>query len=118
MDARIARVVGEALNGDSRSREVIAAEMSVLLNVEVSKMMLDGYASPARDGVNISFSRMLALVAVTQRHDLLDRELRELGAAALVGEDIHTARLGHLRSKIPRLEESRVRKECGSTCRS
>lgn len=103
MDARIARVVGEALNGDSRSREVIAAEMSVLLNVEVSKMMLDGYASPARDGVNISFSRMLALVAVTGRHDLLDRELREIGAAVLVGEEIHTARLGHLKSKITEL---------------
>jgi hypothetical protein len=65
--------------------------------------MLDAYASPARDGHNISFSRMLALVAVTGRHDLLDRELREIGAAVLVGEEIHTARLGHLKSKIAEL---------------
>lgn len=103
LDARTARAVGEALNGDSRSREVIAAEMSVLLDEDVSKAMLDAYASPARDGHNISFARMLALVAVTKRHDLLDRELREIGAAVLVGEEIHTARLGHLKSRIAEL---------------
>ena len=103
LDARTARMVAEALQGDDRSREVIAAEISVLLDTEVSKLMLDGYASPAREGVNISFARMLALIAVTKRFDLLDRELREIGAAVLVGEEIHAARLGHLESKLAKL---------------
>jgi len=103
MDARIARTVGEALNSDARPREVIAAEMSVLLEDSVTKAMLDAYSAPGKGYHNISFARMLALIAVTNRFDLLDRELREIGAAVLVGEEIHTARLGHLKSKIAEL---------------
>lgn len=100
MDARVARTIGEALNSDSRPREVIAAEMAVLLEDEVTKAMLDAWSAPGKGSHNISFSRMLALIAVTNRFDLLDRELREIGAAVLVGEEIHTARLGHLKTKI------------------
>lgn len=104
MDARIARVVAEALHDDVRDRAIIAAEMSILLEDEVSKPMLDAYASPARDGHNISFARMLALVAVTKRFDLLDRELREIGAAVLIGEELQAARVGHLRSQLAALK--------------
>lgn len=104
MDARVARTVGEILKDDDRDRRVIAAEMTVLLDEEVTKLMLDAYASPARDGHNISFARMLALIAVTNRFDLLDRELREIGAAVLVGEEIHAAQVGHLRSEISKLQ--------------
>jgi hypothetical protein len=104
VDARIARTVGEALNSDSHPREVIAAKMSVLLDVEVSKAMLDAYSAPGKPDHNISFSRMLALIAVTQRFDLLDRELREIGAAVLVGEELYAARLGHLKSQIATLQ--------------
>ncbi len=103
-DARTARTVGEALNSDSRAREVIAAEMSVLMEDEISKAMLDAWSAPGKGGHNISFGRMLALIAVTQRFDLLDRELRQIGAAVLVGEEIHTARVGHLKTKIAELQ--------------
>lgn len=99
-DARIARMVGEILNSDGRAREVIAAEISVLLEDDVSKAMLDAYSAPAKGDHNISFARMLGLIAVTNRFDLLDRELRHIGAAVLVGEEIHTARVGHLKTKI------------------
>ena len=81
VDARVARTVAEVLKNDDRDRLVIAAAMSVLLDEEVSKAMLDAYASPARDGHNISFARMLALIAVTNRFDLLAREWRAIGAA-------------------------------------
>ncbi|MGQ3101048.1 MAG: hypothetical protein ACT6Q5_13455 [Sphingopyxis solisilvae] len=104
LDARTARTVGEALNSDPRRREVIAAEMSILLEDEVSKAMLDAYSAPGKGDHNISFARMLALIAVTGRFDLLDRELREIGAAVLVGEEIHTARLGHLKTQIAELQ--------------
>ncbi|KAB2857704.1 MAG: hypothetical protein F9K41_03075 [Sphingopyxis terrae] len=77
--------------------------MSVLLEDSVTKAMLDAYSAPGKGDHNISFARMLALIAVTNRFDLLDRELREIGAAVLVGEEIHTARLGHLKSKIAEL---------------
>lgn len=104
VDARTARMVGEILNSDSRPREVIAAEMSVLLADDVSKQMLDAYSAPNKPSHNISWTRMLALIAVTNRFDLMDRELRQIGAALLVGEEIHTARLGHLKSKLAALQ--------------
>lgn len=105
MDARIARTVAEVLKHDDRDRLVIAAEMSVLLDEEVTKLMLDAYASPARDGHNISFARMCALIAVTNRFDLLDREMRAIGAAVLVGDEIYTAQVGHISSEIARLKQ-------------
>lgn len=105
IDARIARTVAEILKEDDRDRSVIAAQMTVLLAEEVSKAMLDAYASPARDGHNISFSRMLALIAVTNRFDLLDRETRPIGAAVLVGEEIFTAEIGHIDSEISKLQQ-------------
>src|SRR3546814_20103349 len=77
--------------------------MSVLLDDQVSKAMLDAWSAPGKDAHNISWSRLRALILVTNRFDLLDRDLRELGAAVLVGEEIHTARLGHLKTKIAEL---------------
>src|SRR3546814_12830357 len=102
-DARTARMVGEILNSDPRAREVIAAEMSVLLDDQVSKAMLDAWSAPGKDAHNISWSRLRALLLVTHRFDLLDRVLRELGAAGLVGAEIPTARLGHLTTPIAEL---------------
>jgi len=98
------------LASDGRTRGVIAAEMSELLDETVSKEMLDAYASPARTEHKVPMSRMLALVAVTGRHDLLDPLLREIGAALLVGEEVATARLGHIRRQIQQLraEERRI----------
>ena len=105
MDARIARTGAQALKDDGRDRGSIAIEMSQLLAEEVSKAMLDAYASPARDGHNISFSRMAALIAATNRFDLLDRELRASGAAVLVGDEIYTAEIGHIDSEISKLQQ-------------
>jgi len=103
--ARTAQLVGEALASDPRPRHIIAAEMSALLDEDVSKAMLDAYSSPARDGHNISYTRMKALIAVTGRFDLLDRDLRTIGATVLVGAEIHTARLGHLRARYNQIKE-------------
>jgi hypothetical protein len=103
-DARIARMVGEALNSDGRAREVVAAEMGVLLAEDVSKASLDAWSAPGKGGHNISFARMLALIAVTKRFDLLDREMRTIGAAVLVGEELHTARLGHIKTRMDELK--------------
>lgn len=103
VDARVARTVAEVLKNDGRERIVIAAEMSVLLSDEVTINMLNNYASPAQAQHNISFARMLALIAVTNRFDLLDRELRAIGAAVLVGEEIYTAEIGQIDSEIEKL---------------
>ena len=104
LDRMVAAAVGVALKEDSRSREEIAGAMSALLAEPVTKMMLDAYASEAREGHNISFARFLALIAVTERFDLLDAKVRNIGAALLVGDELHAARLGHLLSQRRRLD--------------
>lgn len=107
LERRISGTVGTILNSDERTRKVIAAEMSDLLDEEVSAAMLDAYASPAREGHKVIMSRFLALVAVCDRHDLLDSILREIGAAVLVGPEVHTARIGHLDRQIALLNAER-----------
>lgn len=109
LDARICRTVGTILNGDERSRAVLAAEMSDLLDQSISKEMLDAYASPARHEHRVPMSRFWALLVVTGRQDLLDPLLREIGAALLVGEEVATARLGHLDREIEQLRAEKRR---------
>lgn len=96
LERQINELVGTILNTDSRPREVIAAEMSVVLDDTVTRAMLDAYASPARTEHKVPFSRLCALVAVTDRQDLLDPIMRKIGAALLVGDEVRTARLGQL----------------------
>lgn len=99
LEKRVSAMVGVILNSAhmaGRTREVIAAEMSALLGENVSRKMLDAYASPAREDHKVPFSRLLALVIVTGRQDLMDPLLRDGGMGVLVGKEVETARLGHL----------------------
>ena len=104
-EQRANRMVGSMLNSDDRAREVIAAEMSVLLGEKVSRAMLDAYASPAREEHKVPFSRLIALTLVTKRHDLLDERMREAGMAVLFGDEVKTARLGDIKRRIAALKE-------------
>ena len=72
---RIARAVAETLRDYQDSRESIAQAMSEWLGEDVSKPMLDAYASQAREGHTISYLRLLALIHVTG-----DTRLLQLGA--------------------------------------
>lgn len=105
LDRMVAAAVATALKEDSRPREVIAGAMSALLGEPVTKLMLDAYASEARDQHNIPAHRALALVAVTERFDLLDALARRIGAAILVGEELRAARRGHLQAQLLALKE-------------
>ena len=106
-DRFIAAGVGRALKEAGRSRFEIALAMSELLDEEVSKWMLDAYASEARDNHNISADRFLALIAVTNRFDILDATVRKVGAALLVGDEIRTAELGNIDRQIAALRVRR-----------
>lgn len=99
LDRIIAANVGLALKDDTRSRYEVAGAMSSLLAEPVSKEMLDAYAAESRGAHNISAARLFALIAVTERFDLLNALARRIGASVLVGEEIHTARLGHLEAQ-------------------
>ena len=52
-------------------------------------------------------SRLLALVAVTDRQDLLDPIMRKIGAALLVGDEVRTARLGQIEAMLSELQDER-----------
>lgn len=99
LDRVIAASVAYALKDEPRSRFEVAGAMSALLDEQVTKLMLDAYASEAREGHNISAARLFALIAATQRFDLLDAIMRRIGAALLVGDELITARLGHLKAQ-------------------
>jgi hypothetical protein len=103
-DRFLSAIVGRILKEDERTREVIAAEMSSLLAETVTRMMLDAYSAEARDNHNISAHRLLALIAVTDRFDLLDTALRRIGAVIIVGEEIATAELGHIDRQMAALK--------------
>lgn len=73
--AKIARGVGETLREQRESREEVARQMGEWLGEDVSKNMLDAYASEAREDHTIPYLRLLALVHVTG-----DARLLQLGA--------------------------------------
>lgn len=107
LDRFIAAGVGRALKEDARSRAEIAWAMSELLAEDVSRWMLDAYASEAREKHNISADRFLALIAVTNRFDILDAAMRRIGAALLVGDEITTAEIGNIDRQIAALKTRR-----------
>lgn len=102
-EQRVNAMVGSILataHAEGRDRRIIAAEMSVLLGEEVTKAMLDAYASPARVEHKVPFTRLMALIVVTGRQDLMDPLMREGGMAVLIGEEVKTARVGHLTRQL------------------
>lgn len=72
---RIARAVAETLKESDLDRDAIASGMAAWLGEEVSRNMLDRYASQAGAEHTIPFLRLLALVHVTG-----DIRLLQLGA--------------------------------------
>lgn len=103
LERQVSMGVSDILHEDPRSREEIAAKMSELLGEDVSRSMLDAYSSPAREDHKVPFSRFVALVSVCNRHDVLDRLVRKIGAGVLVGAELHTARIGDIDRRIEQL---------------
>lgn len=107
LSREVSSAVSRIIREDERSRPMLAAALSEILDEPVDKMTLDGWASEARDRFNIPFYRLLALIAVTDRADVLDALLRKVGVAVLVGEEIITAQLGHIDRQMAQLKERR-----------
>lgn len=62
---KIALGVAETLKGSDRDRDSIATAMAEWLGEEVSKNLLDAYASQAREEHVISLLRLIALIHAT-----------------------------------------------------
>ncbi|MBD3728734.1 MAG: hypothetical protein IE933_03430 [Sphingomonadales bacterium] len=100
LERRICETVGSILASDFRSRAVIAAEMSDILDENISVDMLNAYSSPARTEHRVPMSRFFALLVVTGRQDQFRPLLREIGISGLLGDEVKTARLGQLQQVI------------------
>lgn len=80
---RISRAVSVTLREAEGSREDIAAAMSEYLGEAVTDNMLNAYASPAREGHNISLARAFALLHATGDARIFGTELERFGLAII-----------------------------------
>lgn len=104
MAASVARMLRE----DPRPRAEIARAVSQLLGESVTKLMLDAYASEARDGHNVPAHRWWAVIVACDRFDVADAMAKRAGARVLSGEEIKAAELGHLQAQTRELQ-ARIR---------
>lgn len=77
LPAKVSRVLSEALRGAGKSREDVAGELSDFLDEDVTTAMLDTYASEAREKNNIPAYRLMALVALLDRPEILNELLSD-----------------------------------------
>jgi len=105
LDRVVASAVSSVLKEDPRSRFEVAGGVSSLLDDDVSKAMLDAYSAEAKETHNISVARFLALIAETQRFDILDALCKRIGCKVVVGEEILTVELGHIETQMERLKQ-------------
>lgn len=72
---KISRAISETLGESELDRADVARRMSEFLDEDVTLNMVNAYASPAREGHNISYVRLLALTHATG-----DVRLLQIGA--------------------------------------
>lgn len=94
--AQVAHLVGDLLRGCGADRYAVASEMSRLTGREVSKYMLDAYASEGRDAYNLPLWEVPALEAACRTHALGAWLAGVRGARLLVGRETLNAELGRL----------------------
>tara|TARA_B100000700_G_scaffold331223_2_gene462413 strand:- start:2352 stop:2786 length:435 start_codon:yes stop_codon:yes gene_type:complete len=104
--AEIAHLVGEALKQAEGDRFEVAAQMSRLTGQEVSKYMLDAWASGAREAYNMPFYQAAVLETACNTLLLSSWLAEKRGGRLLVGKDTLTAELG----KLERLKEDAAKK--------
>lgn len=92
--SEIAHIMSEALKG--HDRYVIAAEMSKLLDREISKHMLDAYTAESREDHIPPLDTAIAFDLATESRVLGEFFARKIGAKLAVGKEALDAKLGQL----------------------
>lgn len=93
---QVSELVGEMLKAADVDRYEIAARMSRLSGDDVSKAMLDAWASPARTDHNLPFYRAALLEEVCASHLLTNWLVTQRGGRVAYGRDALLAELGRL----------------------
>lgn len=101
---QVAHLVSEVLKAAPADRYDLAAQMSRLSGDEVSKNMLDAWASPARADHNVPFYRVPLLEEVAGTHALTDWLVGKRGGQVAYGLDALNARLGRMMTMKKQLD--------------
>ena len=104
LSAKISLAVSEALKDCELSRDEIAAEMSGFLGEDVSKPMLDAYASQARDDHRVNVVRFIALISATHDKRLLELIAGMFGWSVVERKFLPLIELAALREKEDELK--------------
>jgi hypothetical protein len=104
--SRIARAVAETLKDSGKPRAAIADAMGDWLGEEVTRHMLDAYASEARADKTIPFLRALALVHVTDDLRLLQMATELFGHSVVAERWLKWVEVGQLADKRDEIEKS------------
>jgi hypothetical protein len=110
---KMAMGVAETLKGAEIDRDAIAKAMADWLGEDVSKNLLDAYASQAREDHVISLPRMIALIHATGDVRILQMIAEMFGYSVV--EDRHLAwidygRLSERRDEVATLRSAALRK--------
>jgi len=101
----VSHLVSEVLKGTTADRWEIAAQMSRLSGADVSKHMLDAWASPAREDHNIPLYRVAVLEEVTGSHALTDWLAAKRGGRVAYGRETLNQRLGQMLVRKQRIDQ-------------
>lgn len=101
---RMAQAISEACTESGKSRRRIAFEMSEILGEDISEHMINAYASAAREGHDITVTRLRALVQATAAAWLLNVATEGLGVTIMAGEDALFAQRGLILTQIEELK--------------
>lgn len=93
---QVSELVGEVLKNTELDRYEVAAQMSRLSGDDVSKHMLDAWASPARCDHNLPLYRAALLEEVCASHVLSNWQVHLRGGRVAYGRDALDAELGRL----------------------
>lgn len=83
MSGRVSKAVSLTMDESGMTRKEIADALTELTKTPVSKAMLDGYASQAREQHSISAVRLVALIAITGDARALNVLLADAGLVAV-----------------------------------
>lgn len=114
--AQMSALIAAMLKKTNKDRFEIAAVCSRLSGTEVSKYMLDAYASEARETFNIPLWLVPVLEEACESHDLTNWLVAVRGGRLYLGKEVLSAELGNLEKE--REEIMRLIKEVKSRMRA
>lgn len=104
--SQIRHLLTEALKKTPLSRRDIAARMSELTGVEITKHQLDSWTAESRDGWRFPLEYLAAFEAACETHDLTAWLADTRGCKLLVGKEALDAEIG----KMERLREDAAKR--------